>query len=156
MYYSLQKMKPKKCFKDNQSICVSVRFSLQAHALRRRRVWASSDDLHLRLPVRNPSLISLDLPLTALIGVAGRRRKILTCTQLNKNNKSKSLSDYAQQDLSVTTRRPWILDMLRLQVNQQTHAYYHLQLITFKQVISQVKLINNNNNRLATYAKHAW
>jgi hypothetical protein len=30
-----------------------------------------------------------------------------------------------------------------------------LPLITFKQVISQVKLINNNNNRLATYAKHA-
>jgi hypothetical protein len=41
----------------------------------------------------------------------GRRRKILTDTQINKNNKSKSLSDYAQQDLSIVTRRPRILDM---------------------------------------------
>jgi hypothetical protein len=31
----------------------------------------------------------LDLPLTALIGVTGRRRKILTWTQ-DKNNKSKA------------------------------------------------------------------
>jgi hypothetical protein len=53
--------------------------------------------------VGNPALISLDLPLTALVGVTRRRRKILTYTQINKNNKSKSLSDYAQQDLSVTT-----------------------------------------------------
>jgi hypothetical protein len=60
------------------------------------------DDLHLRVSVGNPALIGLDLPLTALVGVVGRRRKILTCTQINKNNKSKSLSDYAQQDLSVT------------------------------------------------------
>jgi hypothetical protein len=63
------------------------------------------------LPVGNPALIGLDLPLPSLVGVDGRRRKILTYTQINKNNKSKSLSDYAQQDLSVTTRRPQILDM---------------------------------------------
>jgi hypothetical protein len=95
------KMKPKRCFKDNQSFCRSVRLSRQAHALRPRRVWASSDDLHLRVPVGNPALIGLDLPLIALAGVAKWRRKILTCTQINENNKSKSLSDYAQQDLSI-------------------------------------------------------
>jgi hypothetical protein len=72
---------------------------------------ASLDDLHLRVPVGNIALISLDLPLTALVGIAGRRRMILTCTQINKNNESKSLSDYAQQDLSVVTRRSRILDM---------------------------------------------
>jgi hypothetical protein len=54
----------------------------------------------LRVPVGNPALIGLDIPLTTLDGVAGRR-KILTCTQINKNNKRKSLSDYAQQELSV-------------------------------------------------------
>jgi hypothetical protein len=59
-------------------------------------VCASSDDLHLRVPVENPALIGLDLPLTAIVGIAGRRRKILTCMQINKNNKSKRLSDYAQ------------------------------------------------------------
>jgi hypothetical protein len=71
---------------------------------------ASSNDLHLRVPVGNLALIDLDLPLIALIDVAGRR-KILTCTQIDKNNKSKNLSDYAQQDLSVVTRRPQILGM---------------------------------------------
>jgi hypothetical protein len=38
-----------------------------------------------------------------LIDVTGRRkRKIITCTQ-DKNKRSGSLSDYAQQDLSITT-----------------------------------------------------
>jgi hypothetical protein len=63
------------------------------------------------VPVGNPALIGLDLPLTTLISIAKRRRKILTCIQINKNNKSKSLSDYAQQDLSVVARRSRILDM---------------------------------------------
>jgi hypothetical protein len=58
-------------------------------------VWVSSDDIHLRVLVGNPALIVLDLPLPTLIGVAGRR-KILTYIQINKNNKSKSLRDYAQ------------------------------------------------------------
>jgi hypothetical protein len=34
----------------------------------------------MRVLVGNPTLIGLDLPLTALVGVIGRRRKILTCT----------------------------------------------------------------------------
>jgi hypothetical protein len=59
----------------------------------------------------NPALNGLDLPLTAFVGVAERRRKIFNFTQINKNNKSKRLSDYAQQDLSVATRKPRILDM---------------------------------------------
>jgi hypothetical protein len=104
-------MKPKSFFKDNQSFCGNIHLSQQTHTLRPRREWASSDDLHLWVLVGNPALIGLDLPLTALIGVAGTRRKILIGTQINKNNMSKSLSDYAQQDLSIVTRRPWILDM---------------------------------------------
>jgi hypothetical protein len=96
--------------KDNQSFCRSVHLSRQTHILCPRREWAYSDDLHLWVLVGNSALIDLDLPLTALVSVAGRR-KILICTQINKNNKSKSLSDYAQQDLSVTTRRPQNLGM---------------------------------------------
>jgi hypothetical protein len=38
---------------------------------------------------RKSSPIGLDLPLTALVGVAGRRRKILTCTQINKTIRAK-------------------------------------------------------------------
>jgi hypothetical protein len=63
------------------------------------------------VPEENSALIGLDLPPATLVDVVGRKRKILTCTQINKNNKSQSLSDYAQQDLSVATRRPRILDM---------------------------------------------
>jgi hypothetical protein len=43
----------------------------------------------LRVSIGNPTLIGLDLPLAALIGVVERRRKILTCRQ-DKNNKRKS------------------------------------------------------------------
>jgi hypothetical protein len=65
-----------------------------------------SDDLHLRVPVGNQASIGLDLPLTALVGVGRRRRrKILTCTQ-TKIQQEQTLSDYAQQDLSVVTRKP--------------------------------------------------
>jgi hypothetical protein len=42
---------------------------------------SSIDALSLRVPVRHPTLIGLDLPLTALIGIIGKRKQILTCTQ---------------------------------------------------------------------------
>jgi hypothetical protein len=41
----------------------------------------------LAVPVGYPALIGLDLSLTALVGVAGRKRKILTCTQTKQNYK---------------------------------------------------------------------
>jgi hypothetical protein len=84
---------PKDVSKDNQNFCGSIHLSWYAHTLHPRRVWASSDDLHLRVPVGNPALIGLDLPLTALIGITRTRRNVLTCTQIHKNNKRKSLSD---------------------------------------------------------------
>jgi hypothetical protein len=37
--------------------------------------------LSLRIPVRIPSLIGLDFPLTTLIGIAGKRKQLLTCTK---------------------------------------------------------------------------
>jgi hypothetical protein len=36
--------------------------------------------LSLWIPVQGPTLIDLDLPLTTLIGIAGKRKKLLTCT----------------------------------------------------------------------------
>jgi hypothetical protein len=41
----------------------------------------SIDALSLRIPVRSPTLIGLDLPLTTLIGIAGKRKQILTCIE---------------------------------------------------------------------------
>jgi hypothetical protein len=37
--------------------------------------------LSLRVLVWSPTLISLDFPLTTLIGIAGKRKQFLTCTQ---------------------------------------------------------------------------
>jgi hypothetical protein len=37
--------------------------------------------LSLRITVRSPTLISLDFPLTTLVGIAGKKKQFLTCTQ---------------------------------------------------------------------------
>jgi hypothetical protein len=37
--------------------------------------------LSLRIPIRSPTLIGLDLPLTTLIGITGKRKQFLTYTQ---------------------------------------------------------------------------
>jgi hypothetical protein len=37
--------------------------------------------LSLRIPVQSPSFIDLDFPLTTLIGITGKRKQFLTCTQ---------------------------------------------------------------------------
>jgi hypothetical protein len=41
----------------------------------------SIDALSLRIVVRSPTLIGLDLPLIALIGIAYKRKQILSCAQ---------------------------------------------------------------------------
>jgi hypothetical protein len=43
--------------------------------------------LTLRIPVQSPTLIGLGFPLTTPIGITGKRKQFLTCTE--KNNKSK-------------------------------------------------------------------
>jgi hypothetical protein len=43
--------------------------------------------LSLRIPVRSSTLIGLDFPLTTLIGITGKRKQFLTCTQ--KTTKAK-------------------------------------------------------------------
>jgi hypothetical protein len=55
---------------------------------------SSISALSLRNPVRSPTLIGLDFPLTTLVGITGKRKQFLTCTQ--KKPQEKSLSDYAQ------------------------------------------------------------
>jgi hypothetical protein len=41
----------------------------------------SIDTLSLRIPVWSLTLISLDFPLTTLVGIVGKRKQFLTCTQ---------------------------------------------------------------------------
>jgi hypothetical protein len=35
----------------------------------------------MRIPVQSPSLVGLDFPLATLVGIAGKRKQLLTCTQ---------------------------------------------------------------------------
>jgi hypothetical protein len=45
------------------------------------------DALSLRIPVRSPTLIGLDFPLTTLIGIARKRKHSFTCTQKTTREK---------------------------------------------------------------------
>jgi hypothetical protein len=48
---------------------------------------SSVSALSLRIPVRSPTLIDLDFPLTTLVGIAGKRKQFLTCTQKTTRSK---------------------------------------------------------------------
>jgi hypothetical protein len=54
---------------------MKVFISHDKYTLHPRREWASSDNLHMRDPVKNAALIGLDLPMIAIVGVVGRRER---------------------------------------------------------------------------------
>jgi hypothetical protein len=74
----------------------------------------------MRVPVGNPALLGLDLPLTTLIVIVGRRKN-LTCTQINKTTRAKlerlRYARLIRHDLNATVARH-----ARLQVKQRTLA----------------------------------
>jgi hypothetical protein len=103
-------MNLKRCFNRYIRVLQKHCLSRQAHTLRPRREWAYSDDLHLRVPVGNPALISMDLPLTVLVGVAGRSRKILICTQTKQKSQKQKIEQlrstrFTRHDLKAMNSR---------------------------------------------------
>jgi hypothetical protein len=66
----------------------------------------SIDALSLWIPIRHPTLIGLDLPLASLIGIAGKRKKLLTCTQETTRAKLERLRSarLIHGDQKTTTR----------------------------------------------------
>jgi hypothetical protein len=42
---------------------------------------SSISALSRRIPVQCPTLIGLDLPLATIVGITGKRKKLITCTQ---------------------------------------------------------------------------
>jgi hypothetical protein len=66
----------------------------------------SIDALSLRILVRSPTLIGLDLPLTILVGIAGKRKQFLTCTQKTTRAKLERLCSarLIQGDQKITSR----------------------------------------------------
>jgi hypothetical protein len=71
---------------------------------------SSIGTLSLWIPVRRPTLFGLYLPLASLVGVAGKRRKLLTCTQETTRAKLERLR--SARLIQGDQRPP--LDMLRL------------------------------------------
>jgi hypothetical protein len=66
----------------------------------------SIETLSLRIPVWSPTLIGLDFPLTTLIGITGKRKQLLTCTQKTTRAKLEQLCStrLIRGDQKITTR----------------------------------------------------
>jgi hypothetical protein len=73
---------------------------------------SSINALSLRIPVRSPTLIGLDLPLTALVE---KRKQILTCTQEIARAKLERLrsAKLIHGDQTITTRHARALTRLK-------------------------------------------
>jgi hypothetical protein len=67
---------------------------------------SSIDALNLRIPVRSPTLTCLDLSLTTLIDITGKRKQILTCTHETTKVKIVRLCSvrFIHGDHQITTR----------------------------------------------------
>jgi hypothetical protein len=71
--------------------------------------------LSLRIPVRSPTLIGLDFPLTTLIDITGKRNQFLTYTQktarakLERQNSARLI----QGDQKITSKHAEILTKLK-------------------------------------------
>jgi hypothetical protein len=67
---------------------------------------SSINALSLRIPVWSPTLITLDFPLTILVGFTEKRKQFLTCTQKTTRAKLEQLRStrLIQGDQKVTTR----------------------------------------------------
>jgi hypothetical protein len=71
--------------------------------------------LRLRIPVQSPALIGLDFPLTTLIGIVGKRKQFLTCTQKIARAKLERLHSarLIQDDQKITSRHIEALTRLK-------------------------------------------
>jgi hypothetical protein len=71
---------------------------------------SSTDVVSPRVLVRHPTLISLDLPLTAIIGIAGKGKQILTYTQDIANLERLRSARLIHEDQTITTRHARVLN----------------------------------------------
>jgi hypothetical protein len=62
--------------------------------------------LILRIPVRSPTLLGFDFPLTTLVGITGKRKQLLTYTQKTTRAKLERLrlARLIQGDQKITSR----------------------------------------------------
>jgi hypothetical protein len=77
---------------------------------------SSISALSLRILVRNPTLIGLDFPLATLIGIAGKRKQFLTCTQKTARAKLERLRSarLIQGDQKITSTHAKVSTRLKV------------------------------------------
>jgi hypothetical protein len=68
--------------------------------------------LSLRIPVRSPTFIGFDFPMTTLVDIVRKRKQFLTCTQKTTRAKLKRLHSarHIHGDQKITTRHAWALN----------------------------------------------
>jgi hypothetical protein len=71
--------------------------------------------LSLRIPVQSPTLIDLDFPLTTLLGITGKKKQFLTCTQKIVRTKLERLCSarLIQGDQKITSRQTEVLTRVK-------------------------------------------
>jgi hypothetical protein len=71
--------------------------------------------LSLRILVCSPTPIVLDFPLTTLIGIAGKRKQFLSCTQKTARAKLEQLCSarLIQGDQKITSRHAEVLTRIK-------------------------------------------
>jgi hypothetical protein len=105
--------------------------------------------LSLRIPVRSPTLFGLNFPLTTLVGIAGKREQLLTCTQETSRAKLERLRSarLIPGDQKITPRHAKAL------IKTTNSSLLASRLLLLSMFISQVKLIYRR--MFATYSKQA-
>jgi hypothetical protein len=93
-----------------QSLRKQKSFSFSTFSSSYKRM-SSISTISLRIPVQCPTLIGLDLPLASLIGITGKRKKLLTCTHETTRAKLEQLHSerLIHGDQKNTTRPTMIL-----------------------------------------------
>jgi hypothetical protein len=69
--------------------------------------------LSLRISVRSPTLIGLDVPLTTLIGITGKRKKLLTYETTKVNLERLRSTRLIHGDQKTTTRHAMALSKVK-------------------------------------------
>jgi hypothetical protein len=88
---------------------------------------SSINALSLRIPVQCPTLIGLDLPLATFIGIAGKRKQLLTCTQeiIRAKLERLCLARLINRHQKITTRNPMALSKAKVLISLLAPIKYY-------------------------------
>jgi hypothetical protein len=102
---------PKDASKDGSEIAEVISLMINTFSSPKKRM-PSINTLSLRIPIRCPTLISLDLPLTTLVGITRKRKQLFTYTKETTRAKLEwlRLGRLIHGDQKTTTRHAMALN----------------------------------------------